>query len=265
MRRLALILTVVLGLGILPASVVHAMAGESLATQVPVLVYHHIVPGKPAVPLEVGARSFARQLSYMKLSGYYFASSGEVADFAVGRAQLPHPSVLLTFDDGFADNYSVAFPILKQYGARATMYIITSRVGTPGYLTEAQIAEMHASGLVEFQLHTDALHYKTDDGRSAVLAVPPAVLMADLALARQKLAAWTGDTATSFAYPFGFYDDAVAEPLAAAGVTTAYTVEPGFVRPGDNPYRLNRIPVFGTLGQRYLFRFIGILENRRFR
>lgn len=266
MRRLATLAAIILVLGLYPVAGARAAAASAETTaRVPVLLYHHVVPGEAQVPLEVGVASFARQMSYLRLRGYHFASMKEVEGFVTGANPLPDPTAAVTFDDGFEDNYTVAYPVLKRYGVRATIFVITSRIGTPGYLTVPEMHEMHASGLVEFQLHTDALHYKTDDGQSAVLAVPPDVLAADLGTARGRLAAFEGQTPDAFAYPFGFYNGAVAAPLAEAGVTAAFTVEPGYVRPGDNPMQLHRIPVFGTLRQRYLFRFIGSVEDLSFK
>ena len=64
------------------------------------------------------------------------------------------PSVILTLDDGYLDNYTNMFPLLKKYGAKATVFIVTELIGTDGYMTREMIAEMAESGLVSFQCHT---------------------------------------------------------------------------------------------------------------
>jgi len=270
MRRLLAIVAMLTALCLLTTIAYAADGGATGARRVPVLLYHRIVQGEARAPLEVSAGAFASQMDWLKRLGFHFATTDEVEGFAAGRIRLPRRSVLVTFDDGYEDNYTMAFPILKEYGARATIFIITSLVGKPGYLTPAQITEMTASGLVDFQLHTDALHYQTPDGQSAVLAVPPAKLVADLSTARVKLTTWTGKRPHVFAYPFGFYNDRVAEPLKTVGVTSAYTVEPGYVRPGDPMFKLHRIPIFGTTRHRYLqrligLRFLGAIEGFAFR
>lgn len=258
MRRLLVVVALLTALCLLTTIAYAAGVGANGARRVPVLLYHRIVPTEARTPLEVSAGTFASQMGCLKRLGFHLATADEVEEFAAGRIHLPRRSVLVTFDDGYEDNYTLAFPIFQQYGAKATVFVITSLVGKPGYLTPDQIEEMTASGLVDFQLHTDALHYQTADGQSAVLAVPPAGLITDLNTARLKLMAWTGKRPHVFAYPFGFYNDRVAEPLKTAGVTSAYTVEPGYVRPGDSMYKLHRIPVFGVARHRYLQRLLGL-------
>ena len=68
---------------------------------------------------------------------------------------LPEKPVIITFDDGYADNYENAYPILKKYGFKATIFLIYDFTNTyPNYLTWDQIAEMKESGLIRFESHT---------------------------------------------------------------------------------------------------------------
>ena len=100
-----------------------------------------------------GFESLIKILHNAKVHTYTFS---ELYDFHVPGLHLQTNSCLLTFDDGYSDNFYYAFPILKRFKIKATIFINTSYIGTdPDYLTWDQIKQMYASGLVDFELHSD--------------------------------------------------------------------------------------------------------------
>lgn len=95
-------------------------------------------------------------LQWLKDHGYTTLLPSELA----GGAPLPDKAVMITFDDGYASNYRLAFPILKEFGAKAVVSLITRRMedGNPNFLTWDMCREMADSGLVEFGSHTRDHH-----------------------------------------------------------------------------------------------------------
>lgn len=116
---------------------------------------YHSVSDEPFNPdgseLSVLPEQFEKQLAYLQNSGIetVFASELPELDETTGPRR-----VVLTFDDGYEDNYTEAFPLLKKYGCKATIFMIAGCIDQPGYLTTAQIREMTDSGLVSIQSHT---------------------------------------------------------------------------------------------------------------
>lgn len=118
---------------------------------VPILMYHAVSDQCWGIPqLFVSPKKLEEQLQYLQEKGY---TTVTFEDFG-NLAQIEKP-VMLTFDDGYSDNYSELFPILKKYNAKATIFLIYNMLDQlPYYLTREQVLEMDQSGLVSFQCHT---------------------------------------------------------------------------------------------------------------
>ncbi len=119
-----------------------------------VYMYHSVsdVPFNPdAEEFSVLESDFEAQLRYFSESG---AETLFVTDLTKPEPEEGPRRVAITFDDGYEDNYTKAFPLLKKYGIKATVFMIAGKIDRPGYLTSAQIREMTESGLVSVQSHT---------------------------------------------------------------------------------------------------------------
>jgi len=97
------------------------------ALSVPVLMYHHVSSHKGAL-VTITPENFESHARFLADEGYKTLTLDEFAAFKKGRLELPKKSVLITFDDGWIDNYLVAYPILKKYSLRATIFVITDWV-----------------------------------------------------------------------------------------------------------------------------------------
>src|SRR5205085_6242065 len=102
----------------------------------------------------VTPKAFAQQMAYLVSGGYTTVTLDDVIQAVLTGKALPQRPVVLTFDDGYEDFYTAAFPVLEQDGLKATSFIITGRVGMSDYLTWDQMKAMQASGLVQFESHT---------------------------------------------------------------------------------------------------------------
>lgn len=116
----------------------------------PTALMYHLIMEEPYNNLEalfVRPSDFAAHLAALNEAGYTYL-------FADNYRKTAERAIMLTFDDGYEDNYTEMFPILKEYGAKATIFLITDMIGTPGYLNADQIKEMAESGYVYFGCHT---------------------------------------------------------------------------------------------------------------
>jgi len=125
--------------------------------QLPTLMYHHIQTKESATPkkqlgLTVFTDVFASQMQYLKSKGYNTLSMNDLINFFDAGIAPPKHSVLLTFDDGYEDFYTDAYPILSSLGFKATMFVPTGLVNNPDYMTWDQITSMNNSIL--FANHT---------------------------------------------------------------------------------------------------------------
>jgi peptidoglycan/xylan/chitin deacetylase (PgdA/CDA1 family) len=222
------------------------------AKRVPVLMYHYVIP--QAYNREPGNRSiinleaFEQGMDYLYQEGYYTASLSELEDYVHGRIRLPEKTVVITFDDGYENNYIYAYPLLKKYGFRAAVFIIGERVqeqttkqfdlNTSTYFSKEQ---MEASkDVFEFHSHTYQLHNKTVPHCGELYASTRDLAKLQEDIVRMKR---FGIDTPYFAYPYGDRNDAMARKLVENGYRMAFTVKQGFVEPGDAPMYLNRLTV----------------------
>src|SRR5215203_3672013 len=136
--------------------------------KVPALLYHKIDFPTPDVKIRgafTAPRKFERQVSYLKKKGYEFYTASELIRFFRANGEFPRRAIAVTFDDGWKDNYQHAFPVLKKYGAKATVFLVTSCIGQTTdkvtadgegpreHLSEKDVIEMSAGG-IEFNSHS---------------------------------------------------------------------------------------------------------------
>jgi len=189
---------------------------------VPVLTFHGINPRVDS-PYTITPHAFAEQMAMLQNAGFHPISAAQYAKFPGGSARdLPSRPILITFDDGQLDSYRYADPILRRFGFRATMFVITGPVdrGNPFYLRWDEFRRMRASGRWDLQLHAAAMHTMVridakgtqgaayanriwSDGRLESWAAYRRRVTGDLELGMRRLRAELGRVpADLFAYPF---------------------------------------------------------------
>lgn len=189
---------------------------------VPVLMYHVIGDNDgPLKGLYVSKEDFAAQVRMLKEEGYETISMCDLLDHLKGAGEIPAHPIVITFDDGYESVYHDAYPILKEAGYTATVFLQTNFLGKPGALSEDAVREMLEKGF-DLGAHT-ASH-------PDLTRCTPAQLEREVAGSRKVLEETFGVPVLWFAYPAGRYDETVLRAVDDAGYLIAFTTKYGFVR-----------------------------------
>ncbi|MGE5598486.1 MAG: polysaccharide deacetylase family protein [Bacteroidota bacterium] len=197
-----------------------------------VLTYHRVTDAASGPVPAVRPADFARQLDYLRRAGYRSIGPEELHAHMTGTGRLPPRAVLITFDDGWADNYTEALPLLRARGFVATVFVVSGLVGRRDRLSAGQLRELAAEG---WTIGAHTRHHRHLPGLS------PAATRLEIHGSRQDLGRLLGRPVTAFAYPYGDFDPAVRAEVAAAGFTTAFGTRLGFPRPGQDPLTIKRL------------------------
>ncbi|SFI41445.1 polysaccharide deacetylase family protein [Selenomonas caprae] len=212
------------------------VADSENGTKVMVLNYHKI--DNTFISLAVRPDDFEAQMKYLSENGYHTISPDELYDSLAGTGELPENPVLITFDDGYVDNYTNAYPILKKYGFKATIFVITSFLGKDkNYMTWDQARELDANG-ISIESHTVDHKSMTD--------LTDEQLRMELVESKKKAEKELGHPVEYMAYPTGTYNLHIAEMVKEAGYKAAFTIKYGNVDKASNIYALERVPIFHT-------------------
>lgn len=227
-----------------PPSPSPSAPAEARQVRVPILMYHYI-SDPPAnadayrLDLSVRPRDFQAQLAYLQEAGYETIGLNDLVRYLTTGEPLPPKPIVLTFDDGYLDNYLYAFPLLHQYNARGTFFVVTGFLGEnrPGYMTWAQVALMAANGM---DIGSHAVEHVNLQGRDAEF------LQQQVESSRRVLEAHLDEPVLFFCYPSGHYDDQVVEALRTAGYLASVTTEAGVVHSAAGLFELQRVRIHGA-------------------
>jgi peptidoglycan/xylan/chitin deacetylase (PgdA/CDA1 family) len=188
--------------------------------------------------LSVTPENFEAQLAYLQEQGYTTISLKDLTRHLAGLQPLPAKPVILSFDDGYADNYNNAFPLLKKYGFKATFSLVTQPIdfGDPNYLSWDNVIEMHAAGM-EFGAHT----YRHLDLRDRDVDF----LVYEIVGSKEAIEARINEPVRYFVYPSGQYDQLVIDVLASADFWGALTTQYGYEYSHAGRFEMPRIRISG--------------------
>lgn len=209
---------------------------------VPILLYHFVGRetlernGRSISRFNVTAADFEAQLALLQALGYHSVTVGEVAAALAGEASLPERPVVLTFDDGWREQYDVAFPLLQKYGMRATFFVLTSHVGSPRHMTWEELAELRDAGMEIASHGRKHLNLADADDTDA---------WREIARSKEALEEKLGVQVVSFAYPYGAYRRGLSGMLERAGYKAAVGMGATPVQRVKAQYFLRRIEVRG--------------------
>ena len=225
---------------------------EDTALSVPVLTWHAL-SNETTGEAYVTPETFRRQIEALYEAGYSTISLEQLRDYVYKGTPLPENPIVLTFDDGYLSNYEDAFPVLEEYGMKATIFAIGVSIGKDTYkdtgnamtphFGAAEMQEMVDSGLISIQSHTYDMHQwpPFEDGSTAVretLAQLPgesdedyeAAVKADIQQSKQAIEPITGEKVNALSYPEGAYSTLTMDALRSQGIELTFTTQPGVNR-----------------------------------
>ena len=246
----------------------HALATQptkfyeySNAKGVTIINYHAFGNHQQIAHINTSKARFREQLMMLKQSGYTSISESQLKAYLQGHGRIPEKSVYLTIDDGYESVYTIAYPILKELGMQATLFVIVkdieigSRKGVP-MLNWSQIKEMADSNVMKIGNHTYDLHWRgnndspkyeavllnqTKEGQLLTNEARQQLIVEDVLKAKQLIEQQISKQTTSFAFPYGAYDRFAEQAIKQAGYFIDYSTESGTNLFGSGTVHIKRI------------------------
>lgn len=226
----------------IPADVKKVLGAQSVSPEVkirvPILLYHYIEyvqdkNDKIRQSLDIPPDILTSQIETLKNAEYSFINAHDLVLALQGKLKLPQNVVMLTFDDGYMDFYTDAYPILKKEQVKAVEYVVADFLNRPNFMFTFQLQEIAKDPLVEIGAHTmDHVWLKGMVRQNAEYQI---------AESRKDLQNITKLPIESFAYPYGAFDQQAISIAREAGFTNAVSTVPGVDNTTDTRYFLYRI------------------------
>ncbi len=166
------------------------------------LCYHEVTPDREDDCMNVKPEDLRRHIREFKEAGYVFIHVGDLQNYAAGLAPLPEKALLITFDDGYADNYNYAYPVLREEQVPGTFFVVSSTIGKENRMTAVQLREMQANGM------KIGSHTVTHDSLSNMSAKE---VDFELRASRETLESILGEPVFALAYPGGKVNETVLD------------------------------------------------------
>jgi peptidoglycan/xylan/chitin deacetylase (PgdA/CDA1 family) len=210
--------------------------------RLPILMYHYIrTPPSTRTDmlgyrLSVSPQDFETQVDWLYANHFHPVTFDQVRAYFAGRFPLPSKPVVITFDDGYADLYTTAFPILQAHGFTAVAYIVSGFVDRGRYVTHDQVLQMDRAG-IEIASHT------VDHADMARVSWGMATYQ--LVESKRWLEGLVGHPVVDFAYPSGQYTGQTIQLLGQLGYDTAVIEDGTSMHSRANRYTWGRVRVGG--------------------
>lgn len=201
---------------------------------IPILMYHSISDANPKNSLLVPIEQFRNEIKWLKDNGYTAMLMEDVIN-AMNTGVLPEKPIAITFDDGYTDNYTEAFPILKENNMKATFFVITNNTDKGSdYMSSAMLKEMYEWGM-GIENHTSShieLNKASNDDKIIAIKEAKDFLKDKLNIESKYLC-----------YPVGRYDSETIEVAKSLGIEAAVTTEPGISKSENGYWSLKRVRI----------------------
>lgn len=218
--------------------------GVTHQVSVPILMYHYLSDAPEGADryrtdLSVSPALFEQQLAYLQQQGYQAISLYDLLGALTQGLPLPEKPVIITFDDGYRDNYENALPLLSQYGFTATFFVLTevTNLGEPDYLSWDQMRAMQAAGMdIECHARVHEELVANSDERLAWQVLG----------CREAIESQLGKRPRFVAYPSGVFDDRVVQYFASDNFWGGLTTQQGKLHDSSELFALKRLRVRNT-------------------
>ena len=217
----------------------------------PVLMYHYINNEEPLRSrLGVSPESFERQMRFLRERKYNIVSLEELADLIKNKEKIPFKTVAITFDDGYLDNYTHAYPVLKKYNIPATIFVVINRIGkhlgNDDYMSWSQIRELSESGLI-----TIGSHSMNHPNLSEINLEEQ--LKEEIFESKKILEKELNKEVAFFSYPFGGRSLEARRIVSLSGYKAAVGTNFPKGSPGDDIYALKRLRISENCRNMFIF------------
>jgi peptidoglycan/xylan/chitin deacetylase (PgdA/CDA1 family) len=229
-----------------------APAPSGPVTYVPILYYHYIRVNpnsrdRVGFGLSTPPAMFRAQMQYLADQGFHVISLHEAVVAIKNHSGLPSRPVVLTFDDGYADFFTAAVPVLQSHGFTATTFVVSGRMGWAGYMTSSQVLAADGMGFTVGAHTVDHV---------ALAAQAPARATWEMKQSKLTLEALLGHPVADFAYPYGSFNPYDIAQAKSLGFETAVSTLSGSAHSAGELFLLSRMRIGGGLPLTY---FAGVL------
>ncbi len=217
--------------------------------RLPILIYHYVeyvTDERDTIrkSLNIEPHIFEAQIKSLRGAGYTFITPAQISQIETGRIKIEKP-VILSFDDGYRDFYTDVFPILKKHNIRAVAYVNPGLLGKLNYMYHDQVREIAQSGLVEIGSHGVS--------HRSLISLDLKQAEWEIVESKSMLEKELGITITSVAYPYGHYNNAIAELAKSAGYASAITTDEGVNENTSEKFTLKRIHPGARIGSNLIY------------
>ena len=207
----------------------------------PILMYHYVTrlpddADRYLRDLAVHPDLFTEHCQWLSDNGYTTITMAQLYEGLFNDAPLPENPVVMTFDDGYADAFAFAMPILQRFGMVGTFFIVPNYMDAPGYLTWGQAGAMLGAGM---EIENHSMNHTSLRGRNLDY------LAEEIGIAADRIEATLGKRPRFFCYPFGHWDNYAIKAVQDSGHLLAVTTQDGTLMYQSRPYSLRRVRVRG--------------------
>ena len=226
---------------------------------VPIIMYHHVRYTQKTENNSVSPERFEWQMKYLSKNKYKVLSLDELVQGVKAKKRFSRKSVVITFDDGYDDNYIYALPILKKYHFPVIIFLPSELMNTPGFLMWGELKQMMANGF-DVGSHTMRHAYLPD--------LKPEDQWKEITGSKESIERNLGIKLKYFCYPSGGFNETIKDMLKKSGYEGACTTNRGAIRFGKDVYQLKRIRLSDSDDNEFklwakLFGYYNLFRNRK--